>query len=149
MRAARSLDINRLNREGCLRPGFWDGGQWTRDAEHVAKIVSGPPPIRIILSYSITQHGGERRDVEQPIAIIWMPCRFGGRRPYFLCPGCGCGRRVSKLYGVGSTSYAAIATGSLMRCSARYTMTGPYAGRSGLGVSVSRAAPAHLRAALV
>jgi len=32
-----------------------------------------------------------------------MPCRFGGTRPYFICPGVVngiiCGRRVTKLYG--------------------------------------------------
>ena len=38
--------------------------------------------------------------------IVYAPCRFGGSRPYFLCPGnnaagcgaAGCGRRVSKLF---------------------------------------------------
>src|SRR5207248_3099491 len=32
----------------------------------------------------------------------WTPCRFGGRRPYFLCPGADCARRVSMLYSVGA-----------------------------------------------
>ena len=34
-----------------------------------------------------------------------MPCRFGGTRPYFICPGVvsgiSCMRRVVKLYGAG------------------------------------------------
>ena len=34
-----------------------------------------------------------------------MPCRFGGTRPYFVCPGVingiVCGRWVTKLYGAG------------------------------------------------
>src|SRR6516162_11715075 len=34
-----------------------------------------------------------------------MPCRFGGARPYFVCPGIVngivCGRWVTKLYGAG------------------------------------------------
>ena len=34
-----------------------------------------------------------------------MPCRFGGVRPYFICPGVvngiSCGRRVAKLHGPG------------------------------------------------
>ena len=29
----------------------------------------------------------EWRDVEQPTTIVGMPCRFGGARPYFVCPG--------------------------------------------------------------
>src|SRR5215470_11317411 len=47
----------------------------------------------------------EWRDVDQPTPVVWMPCRFGGRRPYFLCPGkvngIHCYRRVTKLYGAG------------------------------------------------
>jgi hypothetical protein len=38
--------------------------------------------------------------------IVWMPCRFGGARPFFVCPGLVngivCGRRVAKLYGAGT-----------------------------------------------
>ena len=37
----------------------------------------------------------------RPIRIEWTPCRFGGRRPWFLCPDCG--RRAAKLYLVGGT----------------------------------------------
>jgi hypothetical protein len=36
---------------------------------------------------------------------VWMPCRFGGARPYFVCPGIAggiaCCRRVAKLYAGG------------------------------------------------
>jgi hypothetical protein len=28
-------------------------------------------------------------------------CNFGGERPWFVCPGAGCGRRVAGLYGPG------------------------------------------------
>jgi len=96
--SARSLDINRLNQAGCLRPGYWGGWEWKRDGERVADIVLRATAGQLNLSYRIRQHGDEWRDIEQPTPIIWVPCRFGGRRPYFLCPGRGCGRRVAKLY---------------------------------------------------
>jgi len=32
----------------------------------------------------------------QEIALAFTPCRFGGRRVWFLCPSCG--RRVGKVY---------------------------------------------------
>ncbi len=99
---ARSLDINKLNKAGCLRPGYWGGWQWTRDGERVADIVLRAAADRLTLSYRIREQGGEWRDVEQPTPILWVPCRFGGRRPYFLCPGRGCGRRVTKLHGGGT-----------------------------------------------
>jgi hypothetical protein len=102
----RSLDINRLNRAGCLRPGYWGGWEWKRDGERVAWIQFRRDGDRLILSYRVRRHGGEWQDVEQPTPIVWMPCRFGGERPYFVCPGIvngiACGRRVSKLYGAGT-----------------------------------------------
>jgi hypothetical protein len=33
---------------------------------------------------------------EQHITTVWTPCRFGGKRPWFQCGGCG--RRVVRLY---------------------------------------------------
>jgi hypothetical protein len=100
--STRSLDINRLNRAGCLRPGYWGGWEWTRDGERTAWIQLRSEGDRLILSYRIRQHGEEWRDVEQPTPVVWRPCRFGGRRPYFLCPGRSCGHHVSKLYGAGT-----------------------------------------------
>jgi hypothetical protein len=34
----RSLDINRLNRAGCLQPGYSGGWEWARDGARVASI---------------------------------------------------------------------------------------------------------------
>ncbi len=31
--------------------------------------------------------------------LEWTPCNFGGERPWFVCPGEGCARRVAILYG--------------------------------------------------
>lgn len=103
---ARSLDINRLNKAGCLRPGYWGGWQWTRDGERVADIRLRAEAQRLILSYRICRDGDEWRDVEQPTPVVWVPCPFGGERPYFLCPGLvngiACRQRVTKLYGAGT-----------------------------------------------
>jgi hypothetical protein len=30
--------------------------------------------------------------------LVWTPCNFGGSRPWFVCPGQGCGRRAAILY---------------------------------------------------
>jgi hypothetical protein len=102
----RRLDINQLNRAGCLRPGYCGGWEWKRDGERVAWIQFRRAGDRIVLSYRVRQHGGEWQDVEQPTPIVWMPCRFGGARPYFVCPGVvngiSCSRRVMKLFGAGT-----------------------------------------------
>lgn len=103
--SCRSIDVNRLHREGCLRPGWWGGWQWTRDGEKVASITMRAEEGRLVLSYNYRRHGDEWQSVEEPVPIIQVPCRFGGSRPYFRCPGVvngiACGRRVAKLYGPG------------------------------------------------
>jgi len=32
------------------------------------------------------------------VNLDWTNCKFGGRRPWFLCPATGCGKRVAILY---------------------------------------------------
>ena len=60
---------------------------------------------RLVLSYNYRLIGEEWQSVEEPVPIVRVPCRFGGTRPYFICPGVvngiPCGRRVAKLYGPG------------------------------------------------
>ena len=103
--ACRSIDVNRLQREGCLRAGWAGGWQWTRDGEKVASINMRAEHDRLHLSYRVRIGGGEWEDVDETVRIVRVPCRFGGARPYFICPGVvngiACGRRVAKLYGPG------------------------------------------------
>jgi hypothetical protein len=42
-----------------------------------------------------------RCGAKQRIPLIWTPCRFGGFRPWYKCPGCG--RKVGKLYNTGAS----------------------------------------------
>lgn len=103
--SCRSIDVNRLHREGCLRPGWRGGWQWTRDGEKVASIDLLAEQHWLQLSYRTRRYGGEWQDVVETVDIIRVPCRFGGTRPFFICPGVvngiACGRRVAKLYGPG------------------------------------------------
>jgi hypothetical protein len=103
--ACRSIDVNRLHRDGCLDSGWRGGWLWTRDGEKVASITLRTEADRLRLSYRVRLGGGEWEDVEESVGIVRVPCRFGGTRPYFICPGVVngvfCGRRVGKLYGSG------------------------------------------------
>jgi hypothetical protein len=50
--------------------------------------------------------GGEDwQEVDETVHIVRLACRFGGARPYFICPGVvngvACRRRVAKLHGSG------------------------------------------------
>jgi hypothetical protein len=98
--------LGQINLAGCLRPGYRGGLEWKRDGERVASVRLQREQDRLILSYRVRQHDGEWQGVEQPTPIVWRSCRFGGARPYFVCPGIvngiACGRRASKLYGAGT-----------------------------------------------
>jgi len=57
-------------------------------------------PERVELRYRVRQ-GGEWQDVTETVRLTYTACNYGGRRPWFLCSGAGCGRRVAVLYGAG------------------------------------------------
>lgn len=120
--ACRSIDVNRLRREGVLSAGWSGGWEWKRNGERVSSIWMRGGEDRIVLSYRSRIGSEDWQDVEEPIPIRWMPCRYGGRRPYFVCPGIvngvACGRQVVKLY----------CAGRYYRCRGCYRLT--YASRS-------------------
>ena len=104
--ACRSIDVNRLHRDGCLRPGWSGSVSWHQDGERVAWIGMRSEESRLVLNYRFRRNDEDWQDVNEPISIIRVPCRYGGSRPYFVCAGVVngryCGRRVVKLYGPGS-----------------------------------------------
>ena len=66
--ACRSLDVNRLHREGCLHPGWAGGWEWRRDGERVASISLRADSDRLHLSYRVRISGGDWQDVARPSA---------------------------------------------------------------------------------
>ena len=121
--ACRSIDVNRLHREGCLRAGWVSGWQWTCDGEKVAAVNLRAEHHRLHITYRVRTAGGEWEDVAETVRIVRVACRFGGARPYFICPGVVngvvCARRVAKLHGAGHISCAGIATALHMPARAR------------------------------
>jgi len=103
--SCRSIDVNQLHRDGCLVPGWRGGLEWKRNGEKVASISMRAEDRCLVLSYNCRRNGEDWQDIEEPVSMVCVPCRFGGTRPYFICPGVvndiACGRRVVKLYGPG------------------------------------------------
>src|SRR6516162_5045823 len=94
------LDVNQLSEKGCLRPGCSSTCRWT-DGDEVFSINLRAEGKRLHLSYPVRVGDREWRDVTDTIAIVHLPCRFGGCRAYFICPGprcTDCGRRITKLH---------------------------------------------------
>lgn len=102
---SRSIDVNRLHKNGCLQPGWSGGWQWSQDGVPVASINLRAESDRLLLTYRIRIRGDDWEDVSEIVRTTHLPCRYGGVRPYFICPGVAngicCGRRVTKLHGPG------------------------------------------------
>jgi len=100
------VDVRYLHRESLLKPGRWFTLRWSRAGRETGSIrvaVEGnAKPERVILLYRHRNGpGGEWEDVGEPVPLSWTACNLGGERPWFICPGAGCGRRVAILYGPG------------------------------------------------
>jgi hypothetical protein len=92
-----SIDVRQLSRKGCLEPWLRYSWGW----QNGCNIIIETSPEAIELAYTISCNGqqGERVHIEVPLS--WTSCNYGGKRPWFICPGKGCGRRVAKLYLAG------------------------------------------------
>ncbi len=101
----RSIDVNRLYRDGCLKPGWSGGRHWIGKNGSIVSINLRSDINQLHLSYRVRISGGDGEDIVETIHIVRVPCRYGGSRPYFICPGVvngiRCERRVVKLHGAG------------------------------------------------
>lgn len=87
----RSIDIRMLKRAGVLEssaiiPSILSWG----DGSSLSVEAQGD---RVYLNYI-----WNGRDVRECLRLDWTPVHLGGERPWFLCPGDDCGRRVAILY---------------------------------------------------
>jgi hypothetical protein len=101
-----SVDVRYLHREGLLKPGHWFSLRWSRAGRETGfircAVLGNEKPERVILTYRHRSGpSGEWEEVREPVALSWTACTFGGERPWFVCPGAGCSRRVAVLYGPG------------------------------------------------
>lgn len=94
----RSIDVRRWHRDKLLIPNQTFVTSWTHDGEITSSIEVHTQAQQITLSYA---HRNSKRDwikLSYPILIDWTSCNYGNKRPWFLCPGNNCGKRVAILY---------------------------------------------------
>ena len=96
------LDVRWLHREGLLTVGRCSTVRWSHNGQPAASISVSAHDGQVMLKYRSRSQGGDWEDMEYSVALQWTGCRFGGQRPWFLCPSCG--RRVAVLW--GGTIYA-------------------------------------------
>ena len=110
----RSIDVRRWKRDGLLTPYRSFGWQWLRSGKVVASIQVHTETNRVILNYRHQSKGEDWKDESYPVNLVWTTCHLGGKRPWFLCPAQGCGRRVAILY-----------CGGIFACRQCYRLTYP------------------------
>lgn len=102
---SRSLDINKMRRDGCLQPGWRGNWRWSRNGTEVARIAFHASETSVILDFSVRLNGGDWEQIVQTVPLTHVACNYGNQRPYFRCPGVvngvHCGRRVCKLFAGG------------------------------------------------
>lgn len=89
------LDVRWLKRQGYLQPGVIAPVTWQREGRESGSITLLCDGTALTLRYRYRASEGDWQDMTQPVALDWTPCRYGGMRPWFLCPRCS--RRVAVL----------------------------------------------------
>jgi hypothetical protein len=98
----QSIDVRYLHRNGLLQPGHSFSLRWSRAGRQTSSICGVAYRDQVTLLYRHRRGtGGEWEDVKETVPLSWTACNFGAERPWFICPGAGCGRRVAVLYGPG------------------------------------------------
>ena len=100
----RRIDVLWMKRQGYLRANAGGTLTWSRHGEKIASTGYQSTGHSLRLIYRYRYDGEDWQDVDMAVQLSWSPCRFGGERPYFICPAIGCGKRVQHLYG-GSRYY--------------------------------------------
>jgi hypothetical protein len=99
--SCKSIDVRRWHREGRLSPGQYFTCSWTLRGDWSGSINVRTEQDAVALTHQTI----DWKSINQRVPITWTDCRFGGRRPWFVCPvyshGQYCGRRVAVLYGLG------------------------------------------------
>lgn len=101
------LDVRYLARRGLftVKPGqlATDAVAWSRGGKplgNITVVYAGNDPDAVILDYRVRTGASEPWvPVQERIGLERTPCRYGGSRPWFRCPGCG--KRRAVLYSVG------------------------------------------------
>lgn len=93
------LEMRYLRRNALLTPGRESTIKWLHGSEESGSIGIGARQSAVVLKYRHQRYGCDWQTVEYSVSIERTDCRYGGQRPWFRCPGAGCGRRVAVLYG--------------------------------------------------
>ena len=89
-----SLDIRQLQRAGYLVPGHSHTTQVIHETHTESSTIKTTSENTLIITY---RYGSNKANsVTYKFSFVQIPCNYGGKRSFFLCPDCG--RRVCLIY---------------------------------------------------
>lgn len=90
-----TLDIRKIDAEMLLKPRRQLNLSWSRGSSVTVTIEDEGVSL-----FHRTRGRGtdEWTSINYPIGLTWTTCNYGGRRPWWICPTDGCGRRVAVLF---------------------------------------------------
>lgn len=93
-----ALDVRLLQRQHCLKEGMLFSLEWVnKNGPKSSIVIHVHSESLLTLIYDSFERCTERRErVRRYVALDWVPCNYGGKRPLFVCPNCG--RRMMILY---------------------------------------------------
>ena len=83
------LDLARLRRGGSLKPGTVAVQGWSCRGKASGNIGTIAYAETMRLIYRTRGDYGTWQDVNEVVSFTWTETRYGGRRQWFCCPGCG------------------------------------------------------------
>lgn len=85
-----------------------DGGR-VPGGSIIISLVQVPGGAALRLQYAVDRPDTPQERMSYEVSLCPSPCPFGGVRPWFICPGGGCGgRRTRYLYLLGSSFHCRI-----------------------------------------
>jgi len=99
------LDVRMFRQRGWLVPGHTGTLHWSQHGEQIASIRYQVRNTTVVLSYQTRDGDDQPLPVEITVLLESIPCRYGGRRYYWLCPRCARRREVLML-GWGGRGWA-------------------------------------------
>jgi hypothetical protein len=94
-----SLDIREMRRTGWLVPGQVGVTRWRRGDRETVPVRFEILGFREFASEVRLSYRVSSERIDYLVHVSWSPCNFGGQRPWWICPGIDCGRRVAVIYG--------------------------------------------------
>ena len=106
--ACKAISMTFLKQHGYLSGLQWGSMKWTDGWGEATGSISFRIWVEecvgeIRFQYTQTQgYIGEKEHIDYPVKLVATPCRYGGKRWWFICPltknGVACNRRTLKLY---------------------------------------------------